>query len=35
MQKVKDYALALAAIVAGATMGYVIFGLIIYMIWRI
>jgi len=35
MQKVKDYALALAAMVAGVTMGYVIFGLIIYMIWRI
>jgi len=35
MQKVKDYALALTAIVAGATMGYVIFGLIIYIIWRV
>ena len=35
MQKFKDYAISLAAIVAGATMGYVIFGLIIYMIWRI
>ena len=30
MQKIKDYALALAAMVAGVTMGYVIFGLIIY-----
>jgi len=35
MQKIKDYALALVAMVAGVTMGYVIFGLIIYIIWRI
>jgi hypothetical protein len=35
MQKVKEYALALAAMVAGVTMGYVIFGLIIYIVWRI
>ena len=35
MQKVKDYAISLAAIVAGATMGYVIFGLIIYINWRV
>ena len=35
MQKIKDYALALAAIVAGVAMGYVIFGLIIYIVWRI
>jgi len=35
MQKVKDYALALTAMVAGVTMGYVIFGLIIYIIWRV
>ena len=32
MQKIKDYALALAAMVAGVTMGYVIFGLIIYIL---
>jgi len=35
MQKVKDYALALAAMVAGVAMGHVIFGLLIYIIWRI
>ena len=35
MEKIKDYALALVAMVAGVTMGYVIFGLIIYIIWRI
>lgn len=35
MQKIKDYAIALAAMVVGVTMGYVIFGLIIYIVWRI
>jgi hypothetical protein len=35
MQKIKDYAISLAAMVAGVTMGYVIFGLIIYIVWRI